>query len=582
MKSSIFFSKNTDDRVKHNICTILGMSEANEQSTYLGLPNTMGRNKNAILGFLKEKMQRRIEGWDSKLLSRAGKEVLIKTVAQSLPNYAISVFLLNKGMCEEMESMMCSFWWRTSNKSTKGIHWMSWDRMCVPKDRGGLGFRKLRDFNIALLGKQGWRLMSNPQSLVGRIFKSRYFPRGSFLDAELGSNPSFIWRSLMEAQSLVKEGCRIALGSGMGTSIMKDPWLLDMSYPYITTVNQAIVDRTVDSLMVMGERRWDVDLVLDIFNKRDADLIRSMPLFSSVGYDKLQWCFEKDGEYSVSSAYNHIQDKKFLNVAVGEIQFWKRFWKTKVPPKALNLVWRAVTNCLPTRIQLITKHVHVQRSYPRLSVCKMVFSIGAKNKPYILTGLWRQLLHGTMLNINRQLCCAGLYGKLGMIKFGKGGELWMKSIGNTIKINVDASIFEDQNRYGFGWVARNNEGRLLWAKNGSRWGKVSAEFVEAMGLKEVLSWLKERNLSNVVVESDSLVTIQAIRSSISFCSSFGFCISECQRLISSLSNVDVCFVKRSANRVAHHLARASDSLADCTYRESTIPATIMDVIHRDI
>uniref|UniRef100_A0A803PM90 RNase H type-1 domain-containing protein n=1 Tax=Cannabis sativa TaxID=3483 RepID=A0A803PM90_CANSA len=146
------------------------------------------------------------------------------------------------------------------------------------------------------------------------------------------------------------------------------------------------------------------------------------------------------------------------------------------------------------------------------------------------------------------------------LKPNEGGELWMKPIGNTIKVNVDASIFEDQNRYGFGWVARNNEGRLLWAKNGSRWGKVSAEFAEAMGLKEVLSWLKESNLSNVVVESDSLVTIQAIRSSISFCSTFGFCISECQRLISSLSNVDVCFVKRSANRVAHQLARASFSL----------------------
>uniref|UniRef100_A0A803Q310 Reverse transcriptase domain-containing protein n=1 Tax=Cannabis sativa TaxID=3483 RepID=A0A803Q310_CANSA len=88
LKSSTFFSKNTEDLVKNNICAILGILEASEQCTYLGLPNTMSRNKNAILEFLKDKMQKRIEGWDNELLSHAGKEVLIKTVAQSLPNYA--------------------------------------------------------------------------------------------------------------------------------------------------------------------------------------------------------------------------------------------------------------------------------------------------------------------------------------------------------------------------------------------------------------------------------------------------------------------------------------------------------------
>ncbi|XP_060961850.1 uncharacterized protein LOC133032047 [Cannabis sativa] len=163
------------------------------------------------------------------------------------------------------------------------------------------------------------------------------------------------------------------------------------------------------------------------------------------------------------------------------------------------------------------------------------------------------------------------------LKPNEGGELWTKPVGNTIKINVDAAIFESQNRYGYGWVARNNEGRLLWAKSSSFCGNVSAEFAEALGLKEVLSWLKDNDLSNVVVESDSLVTIQAVRSSIFFSSTFGFCVTECQSLLSNLCDVDLCFIKRSANRVAHHLARASVSYADCMYRESNAPATLMDV-----
>ncbi|XP_060969479.1 uncharacterized protein LOC133036764 [Cannabis sativa] len=147
-KSSIFFSKNTNLSTRDNICSIMGMHEARDDGFYLGLPNIMKHNKNAVLGFLKDKMRKRVESWDSKFLSRAGKEVLIKLVAQSLPNYTMSVFLIPKGICEDLEQLM--------NKS--GIHWMKWDRMCEAKDQGGMGYRHLHDFNIALLGKQAWRL----------------------------------------------------------------------------------------------------------------------------------------------------------------------------------------------------------------------------------------------------------------------------------------------------------------------------------------------------------------------------------------------------------------------------------------
>lgn len=73
---------------------------------------------------------------------------------------------------------------------------MSWDRMSKHKVHRGLGFQNFRDFNLAMLGKQGWRLCTNAESLVSRVFKARYFAYGNFLNAKLGNNLIYVWRSV--------------------------------------------------------------------------------------------------------------------------------------------------------------------------------------------------------------------------------------------------------------------------------------------------------------------------------------------------------------------------------------------------
>lgn len=85
---------------------------------------------------------------------------------------------------------------------------MAWDRMNKHKSTGGLGFRDFHDFNLALLGKQGWRFILRPKTLVSRVYKAHYFSNVHFLDAALGNNPSFIWRSVWEAKGVVRDEVR--------------------------------------------------------------------------------------------------------------------------------------------------------------------------------------------------------------------------------------------------------------------------------------------------------------------------------------------------------------------------------------
>ena len=69
----------------------------------------------------------------------------------------------------------------------------------MPKVDRGMGFKQLKPFNLALLANHGWRLLMGQNSLVYHVFKAKYFPNCDFVEASLGANPSYVWRSLMAA-----------------------------------------------------------------------------------------------------------------------------------------------------------------------------------------------------------------------------------------------------------------------------------------------------------------------------------------------------------------------------------------------
>ena len=250
------------------------------------------------------------------------------------------------------------------NRETNGIHWQSRKRLCKRKILGGLGFRSIHEFNMALLGKQLWLLITNPSSLCARTLKARYFPNASILDVSLCPNPSFIWCSVSSAKDIIFDRLRKRIDNGENTSVISDPWLLDEANPFLTTaIPTELKDIPVSSLMVPGKLQWDKDTIKDIFNFRGASTILNIPL-SIRREDNWLWLWDKRGVYTVKSAYHRLS---FMASPSGMVQPsfpWNSIWNLKVPQKTKILLWRVCSGILPTLDNLRTKKIAIVNVCP--------------------------------------------------------------------------------------------------------------------------------------------------------------------------------------------------------------------------
>lgn len=126
----------------------------------------------------------------------------------------MSCFIFPSSFCKDLESLVGRYWWGKSNLQ-RGIRWCAWKGLCAPKELGGLGFRDFSKMNIALMAKQDWHLLTNPDSLVAHVLKAKYHPSSSFMEASLGNNSSYLWRSLWACKGLLNMGCSRLVGDGL-------------------------------------------------------------------------------------------------------------------------------------------------------------------------------------------------------------------------------------------------------------------------------------------------------------------------------------------------------------------------------
>ena len=211
-KSSIQFGHKIEEDLRQDLRDILGIQNLGGMGSYLGIPESLEGSKVQVFGFVQERLINRVNGWTFKFFTKGGKEVIIKSVVTALPNHVMGCYRIPKTVMKKLTSAVARFWWSPGG-NTRGMHWKSWDKVCVPKADGGLGFKDLTDFNTAMLGKQFWRLIEKPYTLFARVFKGRYFRNASPLEPIRSYSSSYGWRSIVSARSLVSKGLIKRVGS---------------------------------------------------------------------------------------------------------------------------------------------------------------------------------------------------------------------------------------------------------------------------------------------------------------------------------------------------------------------------------
>ncbi|GAU19427.1 hypothetical protein TSUD_76710 [Trifolium subterraneum] len=306
-----------------------------------------------------------MNSWRGRALSNAGKEVMIKSVLQAISSYVMSLFILPSSLIDDIEKMLNAFWWGGGSHNNKGIHWLAWDRLACPKAKGGLGFRKFEAFNMATVAKQAWNIIQNSESLAAKLIKARYFPRSSLLEASLGYNPSFAWRSIWKARQILLHECRWRIGSGDRVRVMYDPWLRGNGDRWVTSPQvECVYDLLVKDLLLENYKACDIAKIHNLFLGPVVEEIIATPLISSVKEDKVVWDEERNGCYYVKSGYNLAMRCIFRSDRHHVEGNWNDIWETQSPHKTRHLLWRLRRGCLSTQVRLTQHYVDCELSCP--------------------------------------------------------------------------------------------------------------------------------------------------------------------------------------------------------------------------
>ncbi|CAN1748538.1 Putative ribonuclease H protein At1g65750 [Linum perenne] len=278
--------------------------------------------------------------------------------------------------CEEIDRRIRNFVWGTTAEERK-ISLVSWETICLPKEKGGLGLKLARQLNRAYLTKLAFLFFKEKDKLWVRILQDKYFSdsNGGLIARKLKSS-SPLWKGILREKDTMLEGAKSAIRNGRDTLFWTDCWVdagmrlidgADASNPAFD-LNQTVADMTTED----GE--WDFNLLGELLQPEFVDIVAGMhPPNHSSGEDDWVWGLEKSGKFTIRSTYNLICQTDSLPSE----SIWNSIWRWNGPNRTRHFLW------LAARDRLLTNATRFKRGMCQGAGCEFCHA-GEENSSHVL------------------------------------------------------------------------------------------------------------------------------------------------------------------------------------------------------
>ncbi|XP_071726825.1 uncharacterized protein [Rutidosis leptorrhynchoides] len=345
-KSTAFFC-NVQASMKNSILAILPFEEGRLPVRYLGVPLVSSRLVYRDCKILVERVKNKVGNWMNKYLSFAGRLQLINSVLTAMQIYWCSVFILPDMIVKDIEKLLRGFLW-CQGPMKKGKAKVKWDDVCMPKEEGGLGIKRLKTWNIALMASHAWHILTLKQSIWVRWSYEYKLTSHHFWSVGLKAGASWSWRKILLIRPLIRNYICCQVGDGSFGSAWHDSWS-----------NLGILSNIISHNDIIRAGWNDKTVIRDIVN--DDGVVwprgwgRKYPTLPSINVPSLSNFPDKYGwkdpqglvhEFSVAKAWDSLRPRG------NQVPWYSVVWYSHCIPRHAFLLWLVLGEKLKTQDKL--------------------------------------------------------------------------------------------------------------------------------------------------------------------------------------------------------------------------------------
>ncbi|XP_026419397.1 uncharacterized protein LOC113315318 [Papaver somniferum] len=499
-KSGILFSRKIPEHRKALLANILDIQSRDLGEKYLGTPTIFKDSKIQTHMGILQAVDAIIIVWIHKLLSQAARTTLVKHIVQVIPLYHMGDFLILKHLYRHMDAHLCKFW-------------------------------------------NAWKIIENPDCMLAKILKVRYFPRTDFLNAKCPDKCSWTWKCLHAIKEFIKPFVSWIVGDGKFIDPWCDKWIPNLGSATPNPLNPQDPSIKVDYFIDNHTRTWNVSRLSTHFDDASVKKIVTIPVSQHCTPDRRAWDLSKNGKFSSKSAYLGLRG---INTSPCKT-LWLHIWKIRVPHRVQLFLWKASKNALPARIVLHTRmpmhSVECARCKdPHENIMHTLVMCPFDSKSVIERAR-------AMLLTRKNTSIATLSNTIAL------NHKWMPPLVGWMKCNTDGDFDDISGDNGVGYVMRNSTSKASFC--GAMVFEVSsAEEAEARAIWGVLKKAVEQKMTHIIIESDAKKLVEQFSlGSFDGDSRTDAIFKDIQSFASNLIACIFSFQPRIYNTVAHELAQ---------------------------